>query len=264
VELEQAYSEVGLEQVRREDPDWVTRAARAHVHYRVAGMDGVAVRRNIEPLGFDLYGPAGTPAPCVILIHGGPVPGNLLTTPKEWGWFQSYGRLLAASGLAAVMFNHRFFAPDMLPEAIADVQGLFRYVREHSEELNVDRDRVCLWVFSGGGPIISPFLRETPDGLRCVVAYYAALDAAVAEFSPAVQVSENAGRLPALLIARAGLDNPQLNEAMDLFVQNALKKNACVDVLNHANGQHGFDCRDDDARTRDILRRTIEFIHTYT
>jgi hypothetical protein len=54
-----------------------------------------------------------------------------------------------------------------------------------------------------------------------------------------------------------------LNEAMDLFIQNALKKNACMDVLNHATGQHGFDCRDDNARTRDILRRTIEFIHTW-
>ena len=246
---------------KREDPEWVRKAAQAHVHYRVPGMEHVAVRRNLEPLEFDLYSPAATPAPCVILIHGGPVPANLLTTPKEWGWFQSYGRLLAASGLAAIMFNHRFFAPDMLPKAIADVQDLFGYVREHHTTLNIDPDRLCLWVFSGGGPIISSFLRETPDAVRCVVTYYAALHAAVPEFSPAVQISENAGRLPAVLIARAGLDNPQLNEAMDLFIQNALKKNACMDVLNHANGQHGFDCRDDNARTRDILRRTIEFLH---
>ena len=241
------------------------KAAGAHVHYRVPGMEQVAVRANLGPLEFDLYSPvAATPAPCVILIHGGPLPANLLTTPKEWGWFQSYGRLLAASGLAAVMFNHRFFAPDMLTEAIGDVRELLKHVCEHCEELNVDRDRMCLWVFSGGGPIISPFLRETPDGVRCVVAYYAALHAAVPEFSPAVQISENAGRLPAFLIARAGLDDPRLNEAMDLFIQNALKKNVCMDVLNHATGQHGFDCRDDNARTRDILRRTVEFIHART
>jgi dienelactone hydrolase len=246
---------------KEEDPDWVRLAAQAHVHYRVPGMEHVAVRRNLGPLEFDLYSPAATPAPCVILIHGGPVPPNLLTTPKDWGWFESYGRLLAASGMAAIMFNHRFFAPDMLPNAIADVQDLLTYVREHSEALNVDPDRLCLWVFSGGGPIISPFLRETPDAVRCVVAYYAALHAAAPEFSPAIQISENTGRLPALLIARAGLDHPMLNQAMDLFIQNALKKNACIDVLNHATGQHGFDCKDDNARTRDILRRTIEFLH---
>ena len=237
-------------------------AARAHVHYRVPGMDRVAVRTSLGPLKFDLYGPVSEEAaPCVILIHGGPLPPNLLTGPKDWGWFQSYGRLLGASGLAAIMFNHRFFGPDMLPKAITDVQDLLGYVREHHAELNVDRDWLCLWVFSGGGPIISPFLRETPDAVRCVVAYYAALHAAAPEFSPAIQISENTGRLPALLIARAGLDHPKLNEAMDLFIQNALKKNACMDVLNHATGQHGFDCRDDNQRTRDILRRTIEFIH---
>jgi len=44
---------------------------------------------------------------------------------------------------------------------------------------------------------------------------------------------------------RAGLDT-------------TLKKNAEVDVMNHSTGQHGFDFRDDDARTRDILARTVE------
>ncbi|MDP8982367.1 MAG: alpha/beta hydrolase [Acidobacteriota bacterium] len=241
----------------REDPEWVTRAARAHVHYRVAGMEQVVVRRNTGPVEFDLYSPAATPAPCVILIHGGPLPPNLLTTPKDWGWFQSYGRLLAASGMAAVMFNHRFFGPDKLPEAIADTQDVFRYVRENGETLQIDPERLCLWVFSGGGPIVSPFLRETPDALRCVVTYYADLHA------PAIQLSENSGRLPALLIARAGLDHPKLNESADFFIQQALKKNADLDVLNHASGQHGFDCRDDNARTHDILRRTIEFLHAH-
>ena len=241
----------------REDPEWVARAARAHVHYRVAGMEQVAVLRDVGPLEFDLYRPAATTAPCVFLIHGGPLPANLLTTPKEWGWFQSYGRLLAASGMAAVMFNHRFFGPDQLPDATADTQAVFRYVRENAETLKIDPERLCLWVFSGGGPIVGPFLRETPDALRCVVAYYANLRA------PAIQLSENSGRLPALLVARAGLDQPQLNAAADFFVQQALKKNADLDVLNHSRGQHGFDCRDDTARTHDILRRTIDFLHAH-
>jgi hypothetical protein len=41
---------------------------------------------------------------------------------------------------------------------------------------------------------------------------------------------------------------------------SALKKNAPMAVLNHAAGQHGFDARDNNPRTRDILRRTLEFI----
>jgi hypothetical protein len=30
-------------------------------------------------------------------------------------------------------------------------------------------------------------------------------------------------------------------------------------VLDHPNGQHGFDTRDDDERSREIIRETLEF-----
>jgi hypothetical protein len=33
--------------------------------------------------------------------------------------------------------------------------------------------------------------------------------------------------------------------------------------MNHPDGQHGFDFRDDNARTREILMRTVNFIHTH-
>ena len=260
--------------LKREDPDWVRMAAEAHVHYRVPGMEQVSIRSNIafksgdgEPLLFDLYCPiaaqTGVRAPGVILIHGGPVPPNLLTTPKDWGWFQSLGRLIGASGLSAVMLNHRFFGFDRIHDAGADIDDLLKYVSEHGADLGIDSSRLCVWAFSGGGVFLCPFLRQTPDSVRCVVAYYAALHAQTPEFSAAAQLSENTGRLPALLVARAGLDLPELNQGIDHFVQQALKKNACIDVLNHSTGQHGFDARDDNARTRDILRRTLAFVQEH-
>ena len=93
-----------------------------------------------------------------------------------------------------------------------------------------------------------------------MLAYYAVLHASTPQFSAATQLAEAKEPAPPLLIARAGRDLPQLNEAIDYFVQQALKKNVMLDLLNHAIGQHGFDGRDDDDRTRDILRRTVEFI----
>ena len=261
-------------QIKRENPDWVKMAAQAHVHYRVPGMEQVVTRTNVafksadgDPLLFDLYSPIAAPtgvrAPAVILIHGGPVPPNLLTSPKDWGLFQSLGRLIGASGLATVMLNHRFFGFDRIRDAVADIDDLLSYVAAHGGELGIDAGRLCLWAFSGGGVFLGPFLRNTPDAIRCVVAYYAALHARTPEFSTAAHLSENTGKLPALLVARAGLDLPELNEGIDQFVQQALKKNAWIDVLNHPTGQHGFDCRDDHARTRDILRRTLEFIRIH-
>ena len=65
-----------------------------------------------QPLLLDVYTPAEpspeTGHPIVLLIHGGPVPPH--TTVKDWGTFVSYGQLLAASGVAAVAFNYRFYA----------------------------------------------------------------------------------------------------------------------------------------------------------
>ena len=260
-------------QQKREDPDWVKMAARAQIHYSAGGMDQVAVRRDLVykttedgPLHFDLYAPrpgaAAAPAPAVILIHGGPIPSNLLMQPKDWGLFQSYGQALAASGVAAIMFNHRFYGLEMAPAAMTDVRDLAGHVLAQAGALGIDAGRICLWAFSGGGVFLSPFLRETPEAVRCVVAYYAALHAGAAEFSAATQISENAGRIPALLVARAGLDLAQLNEGIDHFVAQALKKNASLDLLNHATGQHGFDVRDDNDRTREILQRTVEFVKT--
>jgi hypothetical protein len=66
--------------------------------------------------------------------------------------------------------------------------------------------------------------------------------------------------VPPLFIARAGLDNPAVNGALDRFAQEAMTRNVTIDFVNHAAGHHGFDFLDDDERTREIIRRTIEFI----
>lgn len=227
-------------------------------------MEQVSAERRQTPDGLelDLYTPpaAKGATPCVILIHGGPIPANLLTSPKNWELFRCYGRLLAASGLSAIMFDHQFYGPEQARLALSDIQRVVGYVHEHGQEFNIDVERLCLWAFSGGGILLSPFLRQTSATIRCLVAYYAALDASVAEFSPLAQISASAETLPAILVARAGLDTPAYNEAADRFIQQALKQNAQLDVLNHANGQHGFDVRDDNERTRDILERTVDFI----
>ena len=48
--------------------------------------------------------------------------------------------------------------------------------------------------------------------------------------------------------------------AADRFVQEALARNAPIDVLNHPEGRHGFDILDDDDRSREVIARTLEFL----
>jgi hypothetical protein len=60
------------------------------------------------------------------------------------------GQLIAASLLIGVTFNHRLYSGwDSLPDAQSDLADLIAYVRNNSDSLRFDRDRVALWVFSG-------------------------------------------------------------------------------------------------------------------
>jgi acetyl esterase/lipase len=242
-----------------------------HVVYKTIG--GVA-------LGADVYSPPDAPRdkplPAVVLIHGGPIAPQM--SPKDWGIYQSLGQLVAASGLVAVTFNHRFHGPSMLVEAAGDVRDLIRHVRENGKSYGIDADRIALWAFSGGGPFLSSALREAPEHVKALVAYYAVMDLqerppGIAPgspndltdetrraYSPVYQLATSGRTAPPILVGRAGLDNPWLNAGIDRFVAKALERNASIEVLNHETGRHGFDILDDDDRTREILERTLQFL----
>jgi acetyl esterase/lipase len=253
---------------------------RTRVVFSVPGMDTVTVRRDLlyknadsNSLRMDVYSPSGPPRPrpAVILVHGGPIPK---IGAKNMGVFVSYGELLAASGFVAVTFDHRFLAPARLTDAATDVGDLVGHVRKNAGSLGVDPERLALWAFSGGGPLLAAPLRERPTWLRAVVAYYAILDLQQSPpgddlgisaelrqtFSASRSLGDNARPAPPILVARAAQDNPWLNGTIDRFVQTALSSGAMLDLLNHPKGRHSFDILDDDARSKQIIRYTLEFL----
>jgi acetyl esterase/lipase len=262
-------------QMTRIDPAWVKLFATSDVHYRVPGMQDVRVRRNLlagrdvgEPLSFDLYiansRQAASFAPVVVLIHGGPISPDWATTPRQWRAFQSIGELLAASGLNAVLFDHRFHRREETDPAMDDIELVLNHIGANAAELGVDASRICLWAFSRGGIFLARYLRDPQASLRCLVAFYAALDADRPELSSACQIEASAGRLPPTLVAAASFEEVQgFKEGLSRFVNAALRKNLPLDLMIHAGGRHGFDVLDDDERTRDILGRTIIFIQNH-
>lgn len=117
--------------------------------------------------------------------------------------------------------------------------------------------------------MLSSALRDAPSYIRCLIAYYAVLDAttpaavgedAAKEFSPLHHIKQKGKAVPPLFVARAGLDDPELNGALDRFTQEAITRNVTLEFSNHTAGPHSFDIHNDDDRTREIIRRTIEFI----
>ena len=255
---------------------------RMRVVFSVPGMDEVSARRDVvyktadgQQLHMDVYSPSGPtqPRPVVVLIHGGPIPK---LGAKNMGVFVSYGELLAASGFVAVAFDHRFLTPARITDAAEDVTELVAHIRKSAGSLGVDPERLSLWAFSGGGPFLAPSLRERPPWLRAVVAYYAILDMQQpppgsdelsTELRRTLSATDGLGHdarsVPPILVARGGLDNTWLNGTIDRFVQKSLDRGANLDLLNHPEGRHGFDILDNDARSQQIIRRTIEFLRDH-
>ena len=254
------------------------------VVYQVPGMDRVQVERDRvyalgqgDELKLDVYKPAGVAAsvrlPGVVFIHGGPLPADLRPLPKDWGVYKSYGELIAASGMIGITLNHRFHGWEQLEQAMGDVTAALRYIQTHGDALNLDGERLCLRAFSGGGSLLSGALNKEYAGVKCLIAYYAMLDlqqahdpaqvmsqASLQKFSPLYHLNLNPPAHLPMFIARAGLDSAELNAALERFLLAALSANIPVDFANHPNGRHGFDIFNPDARSREIIARTIEFI----
>lgn len=100
--------------------------------YTVPMMEQAVVRADLlyhtdadDALRMDgylpLYLPKDPRRPGVLFIHGGPILSDLPLRPKDWGVYRSYGRLMAASGLVGIAFNHRYYGMDHVERAARDI-----------------------------------------------------------------------------------------------------------------------------------------------
>jgi acetyl esterase/lipase len=252
---------------------------------KAPGMEKVKVVENLKytksddpNVLMDIYIPPdlseNEKRPAVIFIHGG---AKTDYTPKDWGVYTSWGRLIAASGFVGVTFTHRLEYPNAsLEKASADVREAINYVRANANKYHVDKDRVCLIAYSAGGPLLTLGMRDEMPFVRCLVGFYAFLDIqqsdyrktekpeTVKSFSPITYLQTDARKIPPIFIARAGHDEvPTMLDSIDRFATEALSKNIALTLVNHPQGVHGFDNQNDDARSKEIIRAAIEFIRVH-
>lgn len=261
--------------------------------YEVPGMDKVEVRRDIvyktvdasggkTVLKLDVYLPARTKKeqvfPGVILISGGGLGDH---DWRDAGVYKSYGRMLAASGFVGITFNKRYArGPAGTLDGIEDFHDLVNFVRQHAAELSLDKDQLAFWAFSAGGFLLAPVLNEAAPYSRAVICFYCVSDVeqdawagvegvtdegrarARAVESSAEQIRKGGHPFPPIFVGRAGWDSPGLNKTIDGFVAEAMAKNTMIEVLNHPTGRHGFDILDANDRSREIIRRALEFLQT--
>ena len=248
----------------------------------------VSVQATPRRLTMDVYRPGGAGAaerrPALVFVHGGLVAGESGQPPTEWPGYRAWGRLAAAAGFAAVTFNHRLTTDENLEEAAGDVEAAIAYVRANAAELGVDPDRLCVAVYSAGGPLASLFLRERRPYVRCLVLFYpfldlehmraesrfraahpaARVDSLIPRYAPAHLVRVARDGTPPIFLAMAGEDQiPGLNGSIQRFMSAALESRTTIDFVLHRAGGHGFDVRNHDARTAAILESVLAFVRRH-
>ena len=222
------------------------------VVFDVPGDDRVRVEREeIAGMQADVYSPReGGSDAAVVMVNGYAEEGYkrvLGCSFLDMRHTVSWGRLFAGSGFTAVAYANR--------EPIADAVTVVREMRGRFR-------RVAVWASSGSTPVGLAASREADCGVF-LYGYTLGVGEAAAQFhfaNPALGFDDMRWDLP-LFLARAGADHcPGLNDAMDRFVAEGLKRGLPLTLVNHPTGPHAFDLMDDSDTSRQVVAQAIEFL----
>jgi acetyl esterase/lipase len=134
--------------------------AKKTVRYSIPGMNDVPVRQGQTyratsgtELPFDVYHPHardGRRAPVVVIAIGYPDPAGQIRT---YGPMTSWARLLAASGIAVVVYGSSAPADD--------IHAVLDHLRAAADALAIDATRIALLSMSGSGCVaLSTLMRD--------------------------------------------------------------------------------------------------------
>lgn len=219
----------------------------------------------------DLYRPASSSGALPVVVLGGP---PAFDAGKESGQKIGWGQLIAASGMAAAVFDirsDRFQATPQDPST--DVAAAISYLRSHADELRIDPERLCSFGFSIG---TAPWhlwatMRDPQPYVRCNVVYYGPLDfqggdfsidpALADEYSALTYLRRDGAGIAPMFIAKAGQDRfLGITRSIDRFGVLAQELDAPVTIMEHAEGEHAFDLGLPSERTIAIMKATLDFL----
>lgn len=191
---------------------------------------------------------------------------------RDWGGYRDFGRLAAERGFIGIVPAKRFPRGGAgIAQGRSDTLALLEGMASLAPDL-IDRSRVCLWGFSGGGTTLSVAYGKERPQLACVIGFYPAVSVAVPApdewlntYSPAHSLGLHGGEhSPPTLIVRAGKDTAVLNNGIADFTAKALSRNMPLRVVNLPKAQHGFDLYDDEDWSREAIEQAFDFVRRAT
>ncbi|PYU05516.1 MAG: hypothetical protein DMG34_08060 [Acidobacteria bacterium] len=192
-------------------------------------------------LSLDLFLPTPSarskPLP-VFIIFNGFGGGFMRTSAQSHGW----AKAATAHGFAAIT------AETTAEHVAEDFDSLAFYLRQHSDDLRIDPERLVVIAWSGNVSAGLPAVEDPQrKAIKAAVIYYGSADVAQVRLD-----------LPVLFV-RAGLDQPLTNQSFDRRIAAGIASNAPWTVLNYPGGHHGFDVLDDNNLSREIIEETFRF-----
>ncbi|MFC8587697.1 alpha/beta hydrolase [Streptomyces sp. NPDC057217] len=207
----------------------------------------------------DLHLPdAEGPRPAIVFVHGGPVDPDQRPTPRDTPLLRGYGRLAAGAGAVGATPDHRLHGLADYALAAEDLAGAVALVRA---DPRVDRERIALWFFSGGGLLAADWLAAPPPWLRCVAVTYPMLaplpgwEAVEPRFRPVDAVGTADG--PPVVLTRAGLEHPAIAATVEEFLTAAGKHGARVETVDVPHGRHSFELLDPTEESAEAVERAM-------
>lgn len=122
----------------------------------------VYVERESGPLKADVYMPAGDgPFPGVLVVHGG---AWYIGTRAQ---LSGFARTLAQNQFTAVAISYRLAPKHKFPAQILDCKAAVRWMREQSDSLKIDAERIGGFGYSAGAHLVSLLgTTDSDDGLE--------------------------------------------------------------------------------------------------
>lgn len=240
--------------------------------HTIAGAAEIAVERNHTyttaqgPLGFDLYRPPhpAVACPAIVIASGLPDPGvtAMLGKPmKDWASYQGWARMIAASGIACILYANR---------TPADAVAVVQHLRASAAVLGIDPDRIGVFAASGHGPTgLALFANQRLACAALLYPYLIDLDGATAVAEAAAQFHfampavslDDVPRDRPMLVVRAGRDVfAGLDPTLLRFIAAARARQLPVTLVEHAEAAHAFDLMDDSPRTHEVIEEILAFL----
>lgn len=208
------------------------------------------------------------PVPAVVLVTGfsdSAYEARMGLKLKDVMWYRSWAKLIAASGLIGITYSNN--------DPHEDVRELFQYLRTEGSAFGIDGSKLGILSQSANVPnALSLLMSDT--GIDCATLLYGytldigestlVADALSAFGMPRPEATGD--QFPAetsMLLVRAGKEEHEsLNDSIDLFAAEALRRNAPISLFNYPQGTHCFDLFDDSPTSVAIIKQVISYFQS--